>query len=395
MITRLRFINFRSHVDTEIPMQPINLFIGPVASGKSNVFKGLSFLATSLNRSFDEMFPPGLREFHWVRSSWAGETDPLGLEVDVEGLPSFPNERARYTIQIADSPEGVYVLKETLQRQTDESPWQWVFQRRKHKQGMGEYGDLDPYEPTILQRVCSQDQRVNMDAPGPRFAWEVAKSLRSISFSHLEISALKFMGDGLERDRIAYNGEHLPDFIAWTKNSRENASIYEKILGEMREILPDLIDILVVQMHEEKLGIAMSFKGQRGYITAPDLSDGTLLTLGLLCIIHGPNRPSMLCIEEPETGLHPRRLRWLFDHFMNMAYPSQGQTPTQVLLSTHSPYMVDFFGNMQECVQVFDQRQGRTQVAPLTKIQKEQLHQQPDSDEPIGHLWAAGLYENL
>ena len=80
---------------------------------------------------------------------------------------------------------------------------------------------------------------------------------------------------------------------------------------------------------------------------------------------------------------------------MALAYPAEGETPTQVFLSTHSPYLVDFFGEMQECVQVFEQSEGRTRVSPLTRLQEEGLHLTPEPDEPIGRLWATGLYESL
>jgi len=49
----------------------------------------------------------------------------------------------------------------------------------------------------------------------------------------------------------------------------------------------------------------MSFRGHRGYISALDLSDGTLFTLGMLCMMRGSRRPAVLCIEEPETGCIP------------------------------------------------------------------------------------------
>lgn len=78
-----------------------------------------------------------------------------------------------------------------------------------------------------------------------------------------------------------------------------------------------------------------------------------------------------------------------------MAYPSDGSEPTQVVLSTHSPYLVDFFGDMRECVQVFDQPEGRSRVSSLVSLTKDKLHLSPETDESIGHLWATGLYESL
>ena len=62
----------------------MTLLIGPVAAGKSNTFKGMLLIQNSVHRSLDRVVPARLGEFHWVRSRWAGETDPIGFEVDLE-----------------------------------------------------------------------------------------------------------------------------------------------------------------------------------------------------------------------------------------------------------------------------------------------------------------------
>jgi len=394
MLTHLRLTKFRSHEETAIDLAPINLLIGPVASGKSNTFKALVLIQNSVHRSLVELFPPGLGEFHWVRSRWAAETDPIGFEVELDEVPSFADERARYTLKIADSPAGLYVLEETLSRRQGDQDWQWVFQRRGHRTHVGEFGQIEPYDPTILNLVWHQDPRVSYNASGPQFTREVARALSSLGYFHLEVSSLKALGEGQSCDRIGYYGKRLPDFIAYLKSDPEWTQLYETILKEIREVLPGVEEIIVTQTRTDSQGIAMSFQGHRGYIAAPELSDGTLFTLGLLCIVHGPKRPSLLCIEEPETGLHPRRLRWLFDRLMSLAYPSEGQPPTQVIVSSHSPYLVDFFRDMQECVQIVESREGRTRARPLTDIQAA-LHFEPGTEEAVGHQWATGLFEGL
>ena len=393
MISRIRFINFRSHSDSTLVLRPLSLLIGPVAAGKSNVFKGMWLIRNSVHRTLVEMFPPGLGEFRLVRSRWADETAPIGFEVTIDKLPDFPGQVARYTLKLADSPAGIYVLEETLQRETGDGPSQWVFQRRSRSHPLGEFGVVDPYEPTILNRVLRKDPRVRNAAPGPTFAKAVAQSLSSFGYYHLEASELKFPGTGESSRRIGYNGDRLPDFIAWAKS--EANDVYQTILKQMQEILPGLEDILVTQIHPDRQGIAMAFQGYRGYIAAPDLSDGTLFTLGLLCIGAAQPRPELICIEEPEAGLHPRRLRWLFERFVELAYPKEGPGATQIVLSTHSPYLVDMFSDMTDAVQIAEQIDGRTKISSLEEIQTEKLHRSSHSGEPIGRNWARGLYEGL
>src|SRR5580704_12410223 len=116
MIRALQLTKFRSHEKSTLRMEPITLMVGPAGAGKSNVFKAMVVLQNSIHRELVEIFPPGLGEFHWVRSRWAGETDPIGFEVQVDQIPEYPDSVATYLLKIADSPTGLYVLEETLTR---------------------------------------------------------------------------------------------------------------------------------------------------------------------------------------------------------------------------------------------------------------------------------------
>jgi len=371
--------------------------VGPAGAGKSNIFKAMVLLQNSIHRSLVEMFPPGLGEFHWVRSRWAGETDPIGFEVEVDSLPEYPDTVATYTLRIADAPViGHYVLEETLMRREKNGPLDWVFQRRRGRSQMGEFGSIEPDMPTILHRIWHEEAGVNLQATNVRFAKTVAKALSQFGYYHLEAGELKSLGTGQTVDRIGYYGERVPDFVAWAKSEAKsdpaNARIYDTILDEMRGILPTLGSIIITPQND-KQGIAFSFQEHRGYIAAPDLSDGTMFTLGMLCIFNTPRKPQVLCIEEPETGLHPRRLRWLFDKLLSLAYPPEGQMPTQIVLTTHSPSYVDLFKDMLPSVQVVEQKDGRTKITPLSEI-IHRLHLSPDQ-EGIGYQWATGLFEGL
>ena len=75
-----------------------------------------------------------------MRSRWAGETDPIGFEVELDGLLGFAEESAIYRLRIADSPPGLYVLEESLQRRESDGSLRWVFQRGSKLQEMGEFG---------------------------------------------------------------------------------------------------------------------------------------------------------------------------------------------------------------------------------------------------------------
>jgi len=393
MIRALQLTNFRSHAQTALQMEPMTLMVGPAGSGKSNVFKAMVVLQNSIHRTLVEMFPPGLGEFHWVRSRWANETDPIAFRVEIVQLPEYPDCTAEYVLKIADAPAGLYVLEETLARREGQQPAEWVFQRRRNRTQMGEFGAVDWDMPTILHRVWHGDG-VREEAPNVRFAKAVAKALSRFGYYHLEVSQLKSQGTGQPVSRIGYYGENLADFIAWAKSEPGHSAIYDVMLTEMQQLLPALESIIVTQSRTDRQGLAFNFKEHHGYIAAPDMSDGTMFTLGMLSILYAPQKPEVLCIEEPETGLHPGRLRWLFEKFVALAYPPPGQVPTQVLLTTHSPSFVDLFKDMLPSVQVVEQRDGRTKITPLPEILN-RLHISDEKQEGVGYEWATGLFEGL
>jgi len=103
---------------------------------------------------------------------------------------------------------------------------------------MGEYGDVDPYEPTILYRVWRQDGRVNRASRDPlcEGSCEEPIELWILSFGSVRSEGV---GNRANRERIGYYGEWLPDFIAWIKSEAENAGVYASLLTEMRDILPN------------------------------------------------------------------------------------------------------------------------------------------------------------
>ena len=71
--------------------------------------------------------------------------------------------------------------------------------------------------------------------------------------------------------------------------------------------------------------------------TAADLSDGTLRFLLLLTALGSPDPAPLIAIDEPETGLHPRMMSIVVEVAANAARKAQ------VILSTHSPSLLDAF----------------------------------------------------
>ena len=107
-----------------------------------------------------------------------------------------------------------------------------------------------------------------------------------------------------------------------------------------------------------------------------------MLLTAYLALAYG-NTPEVLLIEEPENGLHPSRLKLVIDVLRKISTGEVGNRPRQVLVTTHSPILLNYA--KPEEVRIFQRDQeGGTRVTPMTKVRDiDKLLQ----DFAVGELW--------
>lgn len=115
-------------------------------------------------------------------------------------------------------------------------------------------------------------------------------------------------------------------------------------------------------------------------IPATRLSDGTLRYLCLLAILCDPEPPKMICIEEPELGLHPDILPTVADLIKAAA------ERTQIIVTTHSDILVDSMTDMPEAVVICEKHEGKTE---MSRLKSEDL-QTWLVKYRLGQLWIEG-----
>ncbi len=88
-------------------------------------------------------------------------------------------------------------------------------------------------------------------------------------------------------------------------------------------------------------GIHFEFVGQpKNLVPASQVSDGLLIVLAYLALLYLPEPPRVLLIEEPENGIHPGRLKEIIRIIKQLV---SEQSHTQVVMTTHSPYVLHEF----------------------------------------------------
>jgi predicted ATPase len=73
-------------------------------------------------------------------------------------------------------------------------------------------------------------------------------------------------------------------------------------------------------------------------IPAHAISEGTMLTLGLLTVLMNPKQPNLVLLDDIEQGLHPKAQRELITVFKQII---QANPNLQIIFTTHSPYIID------------------------------------------------------
>jgi predicted ATPase len=119
---------------------------------------------------------------------------------------------------------------------------------------------------------------------------------------------------------------------------------------------------------------------ERWLIPATRLSDGTVRWLALLALLLHPSPPPLVCIEEPELGLHPDLMPPL------ARLLKQASERMQIVITTHSDALVDAFTDTPEDVLVCERVDGST---TMRRLDKESLSEWLEMYS-LGELWSKG-----
>jgi len=111
---------------------------------------------------------------------------------------------------------------------------------------------------------------------------------------------------------------------------------------------------------DQRIQMRIRWRSLKREQSAADLSDGTLRFLFLLAVLANPSPPSLIAIDEPETGLHPSMFPIVAE------YARDAANKAQVILTTHSPEFLDAFGEDVPTTTVVERQEGETVLHVLS-----------------------------
>ncbi|RLC13476.1 MAG: chromosome segregation protein SMC, partial [Deltaproteobacteria bacterium] len=154
----------------------------------------------------------------------------------------------------------------------------------------------------------------------------------------------------------------------------------KRTINSKLKLFYDEFEDITTKIHGGTVQIYLHEKNLNQPIPATRLSDGTLRFLCLLVILCHPSPPPLICIEEPESGLHPD----ILPEIANLL--KEASERTQIVVTTHSDILVDELTEMPDSVIVCEKDRGATHMrrldADALKIWLEKYS--------LGELWRSG-----
>lgn len=248
-----------------------------------------------------------------------------------------------------------------------------------------------PYEAISARLGCVAEDVCDFigieppDAAGwPALRAELA-GLRSYVLDHVAMGMPSARQNG---EKLTRNGSNLAAVLARIRE--RDPAAFSGLTAEMRRITSEFRSVELVGRPDGQIELGLQLE-ENGLVPANELSQGTLYLLALLALAFEAAPPRLICIEEVDRGIHPRMLREIRDLLYRLSYPqSYGLTrlPTQIVATTHSPYLLDLFRGHPEEI-VISHKHGRA-------AQFQRLADRPDLPEllregSLGDMWYSGI----
>ncbi len=398
----LRISHYKSLSDIALTdIQPVTVLVGCNGVGKSNVADALRFLRDALSQGLDHAVSTRggislIRQY--------SPTKPYQISFDFGfAEDSDFSAVARYQLTLTSLREGNF--------RVERERCEWIGPTNvDYDNETGKVVEYD-FEPMLAERnsegrvsLKRSGKIVRLDnerltppdalALGSRIIWlefiainfgstDLLQFILNFRFSSIYPNTLRQPAPPDTDPILKENGANWASILRNMKKTSRGKQAWEQVREMMQVVMPQLEDI-----SPQAVGgfILPRFKvretsGEAHLFDPSQISDGTLRILGILLALYQTPHPSLMVIEEPEQTVNPALLAVLADAFRECS------ERTQILITSHSPHLVDLFPT--ENIRVVTMQDGETRIAKIRASQQEAVKEHLLSLEQI--MAAEGL----
>lgn len=403
MLTRLKVSGFKNLIDVDVPLGPFTCVAGANGTGKSNLFDAIQFLSALANdtlinaarsvRSEEGRTSDVRNLFHRVGNT--DTTAEMSFEAEMiipqEGIDDLGQQAKatttflRYRVVLAYRVDNnlpslgtLELIEERLER-LKLNDWkkhlQFADQRRRWRDSVLKGRRAAPFISTedqegncviklhkdggssgrpqaILAKNLPRTVLSTVNAAESPTALLARREMQSWHLLQLESSSLREPDEFTTPPGLGSDGSHLPATLYGLARSQESTNptskgkeIYDQVAARLSALIDDVAAVGIDRDERREL-LTLAVKDHSGTVhPGRSLSDGTLRFLGLSVLELDPKASGLICMEEPENGIHPARipsiLQLLQDIATDVDYPVGPDNPLcQVIVNTHSPSVV-------------------------------------------------------
>ncbi len=401
MLKRIHIQGYKSLEDVEVSLSQLVVLFGPNGAGKSNLLDALQLLSKlGTSRTLKDAFDPPYRgkpleSFTMGQKGIKGllEQERLSFSIEADlslsdavinavnrqiqemrrshgGVeyrerskhPTYVRERdLRYRIEIEMLPKyGIMQVVDeylaALNASGEPTGRRKPFLEQQGEsillrhEGQGHYTHYKRYlDYSILSMPLYQPHYPHLTA--------ARRELESWLFFYFEPRERMRAANPVKEVRhIGLMGEELAAFLNTMKAT--DAGQFRGIEKALHALMPDIDgieaevnDLGEVELHLKEDGVALP---------ARILSEGTLRMLGLLALTGVAEAPALVGFEEPENGIHPRRIQLIADFLKTQETLRQ----TQYIVTTHSPILLDLLSDSS--LFVMNRIDRKTRIEPFS-----------------------------
>lgn len=333
-LRRLAIRNYKSIGACDVSFGPLSVLVGRNGAGKSNVLDSLHFIADGLQTSLDYAIK-SRGGIDAVRRKSTGHPRNFAIRLDFE----IGNDatQASYAFEIAARASGTFAVKRERLTLTDRVGR--VAARFDRSESEIEHaatrGNREPVMPPVLE-----DRLYLVNAAGLPDFRPAYDALLAMGFYNLNPDAMKGVQSPDAGELLHGNGSNIASVVA--RLSAQQPQTIERIRAYLASIVPGIEGFEREALGpKETLVFLQRVEGAQypWRFYASSMSDGTLRALGALVAVtqlaSGSQPIRIVGIEEPETALHPAAAGALMDALR------EASTHTQVLVTSHSPDIID------------------------------------------------------
>jgi predicted ATPase len=387
MFNQINIESFKSLEKVEIELGRVNVFIGANGSGKSNLLEAIGVLGAAANGRVDDEallrrgVRPGLPALY--KSSFKGTRQPSEIRF------SATNDGASFSVGLfnpLEKPEPAWRIKTELLK---EGKIKLVGRSQRLKTR------LDP----TLGYTALKAVELSEESPAGR----LLKELRQYAIYSPDTATLRGLDvDPQSREPVGLNGGRLAEAV----RDVFVGAIHRGKMREFNDSVLELIDwasglgasgpqAVPVSKNIPQPTRILRFRDRfmadgRNYLSGYDASEGALYVLFMTVLVHHPESPPVLAVDNFDHALNPRLAKALTRKLCEWTLALQNR---QLLLTSHNPLVLDGLPLQNNDIRLFTverSNQGKT-VVRRVEVSAELLRKAKEGI-PLSQQWVMGTF---